>query len=195
MNKKKDIRISNSEKSIKKAFIQLLDKVGFSKINVQKIVDIAEINRSTFYAHYLDKYDLLEKIEDELLTGIINIAKSAPVEMILSHNLKEKTFLIYLGEMLTYIKENGELFILLMGPKGDPSFHIKFNNTVKTVWNEYNITDKFLIPPNYILAAMVGMTTNLISEWVQSEFSETPKEFAEIVMKLLISSYNNTLKT
>lgn len=59
MNKITDIRVTKTNIAIRKAFIEIMEEEGFSKLNVKKIIDRAKINRSTFYAHYMDKYDLL----------------------------------------------------------------------------------------------------------------------------------------
>ena len=54
------------------AFLDLLDKSPFDKISVSQIVKKAGISRSTFYLHFLDKYDLMDKltkhITDEFLS-------------------------------------------------------------------------------------------------------------------------------
>ncbi len=42
---------------------------NLEEITVQQIADLADVNRSTFYTHYYDKYDLLEKLEDQQLGG------------------------------------------------------------------------------------------------------------------------------
>ena len=47
--------------------LQLMKEQTFETIRIRQLIDLAEVNRSTFYRHYLDKYDLLEKIEDRLL--------------------------------------------------------------------------------------------------------------------------------
>ena len=56
-----DRRIRKSQNAIKSAFLELLQQQYFNDITVQQITDLADINRGTFYTHYLDKYDLLEK--------------------------------------------------------------------------------------------------------------------------------------
>lgn len=53
MNKKNDTRFLKTHSLINNTFIELMDTVGFSKITVKKIIDTAQINRSTFYSHYL----------------------------------------------------------------------------------------------------------------------------------------------
>lgn len=61
-NTNQDLRIIKTEFAIKKAFINLLKKKPYSKISVTEIVTKAQINRNTFYLHYIDKEDLLNSI-------------------------------------------------------------------------------------------------------------------------------------
>lgn len=60
-----DRRIIKSQKAIKQSFLELLSKKKLDDITIQEISDKADINRRTFYLHYLDKYDLLDKLTDE----------------------------------------------------------------------------------------------------------------------------------
>ena len=64
---KSDARVRYTKIRIKEAFFELLEEKDFQKISVTCLCERAEINRATFYKHYLDIYDLLEKIEDEIL--------------------------------------------------------------------------------------------------------------------------------
>ncbi|QYK67264.1 TetR family transcriptional regulator [Paenibacillus sp. S02] len=57
-----DIRIYKTKIAIERALIELLQQHDFKDITIKKICDQSLIGRSTFYSHYLDKYDLLEKI-------------------------------------------------------------------------------------------------------------------------------------
>ena len=54
-----DRRVRKTQTAIKDALISLLNKKSFGDITIQEISDMADVNRSTFYTHYLDKYDLL----------------------------------------------------------------------------------------------------------------------------------------
>lgn len=57
-----DIRIKKTKQNIEKALLALLNKKEFRSITIGNICEEALTSRSTFYLHYLDKYDLLEKI-------------------------------------------------------------------------------------------------------------------------------------
>jgi len=65
---KTDPRITRTRKLISDAFIKLSQSKSFSDISVKDITEEAMINRATFYNHFLDKYDLLEKVVAEKLS-------------------------------------------------------------------------------------------------------------------------------
>lgn len=71
-----DLRVIKTRKNIEVSFIYLLREKDFGKITVQDILDKALINRSTFYTHYTDKYQLAEilcnEVFDLLKTGVKN---------------------------------------------------------------------------------------------------------------------------
>jgi AcrR family transcriptional regulator len=58
---KLDPRFKRTRKLILQAFGELLAEKGFEVISVQHVTDKAEINRATFYKHFVDKYDLLDQ--------------------------------------------------------------------------------------------------------------------------------------
>jgi len=60
-DEKEDPRVTRTRSLILTAFDELLPEKGFRSLTVQDITDKAEINRATFYAHFNDKYDLLDK--------------------------------------------------------------------------------------------------------------------------------------
>ncbi|MTB63764.1 TetR family transcriptional regulator [Streptococcus sp. zg-86] len=68
--KQQDLRVLKTEKNIKDSFIALLQEKTFSAITIQNILDTAVINRSTFYRHYADKFDLANHINQELVVQI-----------------------------------------------------------------------------------------------------------------------------
>ena len=57
---KLDPRVKRTRNLILQAFGSLLAEKGFESISVQDVTDKAEINRATFYKHFVDKYALLD---------------------------------------------------------------------------------------------------------------------------------------
>lgn len=67
MKSRVDLRIIKTRANIKNTFIELLFEKEFNEITIQNILDKALINRSIFYKHYSDKYELAEQLVDEIL--------------------------------------------------------------------------------------------------------------------------------
>jgi len=55
-----DPRVIRTHQSIEQAFLELVSREGFQAISVQDITSLAGVNRATFYAHFPDKYALLD---------------------------------------------------------------------------------------------------------------------------------------
>lgn len=68
-----DLRMIRTKKFIIDSFIHLLEKKDFKSITIRDITSGAMINRATFYHHFVDKYDLLEKvIKEELMSKVLH---------------------------------------------------------------------------------------------------------------------------
>lgn len=67
MSEKEDLRVIKTRRNIEEAFLDLLGEHSFDRITVRQLLDKALISKGTFYAHYLDKYDLAEKIANDAL--------------------------------------------------------------------------------------------------------------------------------
>ena len=60
LEEKLDPRVKRTRSLILRSFEALLAEKGFETISVQDVTDKAEVNRATFYAHFTDKYALLD---------------------------------------------------------------------------------------------------------------------------------------
>ncbi len=57
---KLDPRVKRTRGLLERAFMDLLEEQGFQAVTVQDITERAGLNRATFYAHFTDKYALLD---------------------------------------------------------------------------------------------------------------------------------------
>ena len=73
MNVKNNKRRRESQDKIEKAFIELLQTREIKEITVSDIIKIAELNRSTFYANYIDIFDLSDKTREKLENDFSNL--------------------------------------------------------------------------------------------------------------------------
>ena len=67
-----DLRIEKTRQSIINAFIALRSGKPLEKITVKELCEKAMINKSTFYFHYADIYELSDFLETEIVTSIIS---------------------------------------------------------------------------------------------------------------------------
>jgi len=107
----KDARTRYTEMVIQSSFASLLRHTPLEKITVSAICKSAEINRSTFYKHYDNPHDLLNRMEDELLSELQSLVSSdsGPVSATLA-------------AVLDRIKTDGSLYVSLFSENGDSGF-------------------------------------------------------------------------
>jgi AcrR family transcriptional regulator len=66
-----DPRVTRTQKLIREALVSLLAEKSFESVSVQDIAERATVNRATFYAHFIDKFALLEAIiRDDVATRL-----------------------------------------------------------------------------------------------------------------------------
>ena len=107
MGEKKEYRSAvRSRRMIREAFMDLVYEKKNGKVTVTDIVNRADINRSTFYAHYPDVQGIVEEIEDEI------IENSKPALDIKYTSIMEKPG-IFLENLSRMFEENQELYRVL----------------------------------------------------------------------------------
>ena len=73
MNTKNNKRRRDSQEKIEKAFIKLLQTRQIKEITVSDLVKATGLNRSTFYANYIDIFDLADKTREKLEREFSNL--------------------------------------------------------------------------------------------------------------------------
>lgn len=62
-----DPRIVRTRRLLRDAFVELLEEMDVDKISVNRLAELATINRVTFYLHYRDIPDMMEKMADDMI--------------------------------------------------------------------------------------------------------------------------------
>ncbi|WP_054957936.1 TetR/AcrR family transcriptional regulator [Paenibacillus dakarensis] len=119
-----DLRVKYTKNILKEALLKLLSEKPIHQITVTHLCKIAGINRSTFYFHYTEMYDLFEQIENEFIEKI-HLSNSP---FVLPQTRSDQIKL--LEDICQVYLDNKELFIILYGPNGDPMF---VNKIVKRI--------------------------------------------------------------
>ena len=73
-----DIRVEKTQAAIKNAFLEIRAKKPIERITIKELCASAKINKSTFYSHYDDIYDLSEKMQVEMVSDVMNIIANDP---------------------------------------------------------------------------------------------------------------------
>lgn len=92
-----------TDKAIKQALITLLKIKPFEKITVQDILDETPVTRSTFYKHYHDKYEIVERMQDEYFASQMELRIAA-------HKYPN----LFTPALVTQSKQNNELLEALL---------------------------------------------------------------------------------
>ena len=109
MSEKKEYRSAiRSRKLIRQAFYECLKEKNFEKITVTDIVKKADVNRSTFYAHYPDVMGVVEEIQEEILEYTQKFMEGKEFGTLFEDPKP------YLNGLVKLVAENNELYRLLM---------------------------------------------------------------------------------
>jgi len=175
-----DPRAEYTKKIIQDAFLELLREKPFIQITVTELVKKAGINRTTFYKHYLDVPDLLEKTEDELLAGLMALvserwASSKDPELITT-------------EVLRLILKDSEGYACLGSRNGDAALNSKL---FRMIYEKFYpvLTESLPSLPEaerqmlyfYISHGSGG----ILLWWIQNSMREPPEEIAACLMALV----------
>lgn len=82
MNTKNNQRYRETEIRMDAAMLELMKHTEFEKITVKKICETAGVNRSTFYAHFTDIYDMLDRMEDFCIRSFWKAIRSTAIRKI-----------------------------------------------------------------------------------------------------------------
>lgn len=182
---KTDKRVRYTKMFLKEALISLLHEKPISKITIKELCEKAEINRSTFYTHYQDQYDLLEQIKQELFNNSLLYIDS------IKENTSESQFKQTILEMLHNITENKDLVYVLWGKYGDMSFQEQlieiFKDKVINFMNTSNDTPS--MEDELIYIYNINGFLGVIRKWIFDEYDNLS---IEDVAQLLIKLYNDT---
>jgi len=195
--KSEDPRVLRTRKLLQKALIEVTSEKGFANVTVQDISERAMVNRSTFYRHYLDKYDLLGQYLDELY-ALLDSQEGED-----SHADKSDqgpdNLPAGLVSLLRHVQMNADFYRAMLGEKGDPAFCAQsFRRHIEKGLLQMLLTGGVEVDPSnppmdlivsYLLHAGVGV----IVWWLENDRSATPEQVAVWLNQLSTANINVSL--
>lgn len=171
-----DRRVKITLLLLQEALIEAMLNTHISKISVKQLCEMADINRSTFYAHFQDQYGLLEHICNQ---AIDNIEKH-----IEKQDIKENMPITFtsLIRILNYIKENSDLFKALLSNNCDLDFQRKIVNVV-IKYSPYEVADSRT--KDYLAAFGLAGCVSILQMWLKDGMPESTTKMAELILKAI----------
>lgn len=108
-----DPRIRRTRQLIKDAFVDMLQEMEIEKMSISGIAQRATISRVTFYLHYRDIPDMLDKMADEMIEDLQRAMNSNPARP----NSPEENDWLKLVGMLEHIAENAPFYKVTLGSR------------------------------------------------------------------------------
>lgn len=115
---KENRRVKITKMLLNESFLKFLAEKPLAHITVKEICEDADLNRSTYYAHYTDPYDQLKKLESDIMVDMTIYVDSIVTEGLLD---EKKQHRIIRG-ILEYIQSKKHIFRVLLEKSGDFDF-------------------------------------------------------------------------
>ncbi|RGY99465.1 TetR-like C-terminal domain-containing protein [Clostridium sp. AM58-1XD] len=166
MNTKNNQRRRTSIQKIERAFIQLLQTKNVDEITVTDLCKLAQLNRSTFYANYIDVYDLVEKLEMKMMEDFQTLYADEEAN---GYNSNDFLKLFY------HIREN-QLFY-------NTYFKLNFDLNVQITNYDKALAEKYYDLENieYHMEFFRAGITAVIKRWLKGGCVLSPEEVFEII--------------
>lgn len=178
MEREQNSRTRRTKGALRAALAALIRERGLTGITVRELTTRAGINRATFYIHYHDIHDMLEKTHHEILNDLGAVLRT--------HQQEESAErpLVILEDVFRFLQKHSDICSALMCENGDPLFIEALKKPVR----EKTVRDWTLLRPNgtdaartsYFATFIVSGVVALFEQWYQTGMQETPEEMAEL---------------
>ncbi|MCA1321014.1 TetR/AcrR family transcriptional regulator [Bacillus tianshenii] len=190
MDEKQDLRVIKTKRAIREALLKLVKEKDFAKVSVRDLCAYAEINRGTFYLHYQDKYDLLERIELELLDTLRELMSKRLANK-MEHFVGHPEFLLqFATELFRYVDKEAEVFSMLLLDSVSPMFPNKLKdlirgNFLRAQKKEFDLST-LSIPFDYLMAYATSANVGLLQQWLAEGRKNPPEKMAEVLVTITL---------
>lgn len=173
-----DRRQQKTRAAIFQAFSGLLAEKSYSRITVQEIIDRANIGRTTFYAHFETKDDLLKELCEELFGHILASAKDCTHThgLYSDRSVPESIFC----HLLQHLQQNDHNILGLLSSENNELFLRYFKDGLKDLiqarFAAEQGKDRGDVPQDFLINHIAGSFVELVLWWVQGRMRETPAE-------------------
>ena len=174
-----DRRQEKTRQAIFRALAKLLKEKSFANITVQEIIDEANVGRTTFYAHFNTKDDLLAAMCETIFAHVL----SPHLEAEHSHDFSDNHGALpaLLTHVLYHLKdEKEEILDLLLTDSADLFLHY-FSENVQAMLEEHRdmlpACDP-AVPDDYEIRMLTNGLAETVKWWAGKRMEVSPEEVA-----------------
>lgn len=186
-NKKTEL----TKRAIQRAFIQILHNKKFDFITINDIVSVAEINRSSFYRYYEDKYSLVSAIEDDILEHIKwyrdnELKKGITLSRFSNANI---------ADLLNAMNDFAPIIHELLGPNSDNSFEMRLRNEIsKRFFNNQLFPIAETESNQLVKEFLTGIVVQTLKYWTDPTSTLSSEQLAETISKIYLNGFIEALE-
>lgn len=183
MSEKEDLRIVKTKKLLYSSLIKLMKDKSFEEIKVADICSDALINRSTFYAHYADKYELLLDLIETLKTNLLSTLEKN------EHIVNTKGyFLEMIRLILEHIDSQKEIYhSIILSNRSSILVDILTDVAVRDINKRIEISNIQAgnVPTDILVQFYLGAVFNVGLEWLQGNSRYTQQQILYYLGELI----------
>lgn len=177
-----------TKQNIMTAFWQLYEKGGMSQVSITKICQKAGYNRSTFYAHFKDAYDVLEAIEAQIFSP-----DTIKEELLLPLMQCNEPALLLEG-ILKLFDQLSPYLPVLLSEYGDPLFRKKLLTLISPIlYKNFSTSTYTKTQLHYIFEYQNAAILSTITSWYQNGKDIPKEELITLLIQLTQHGIKNTL--
>lgn len=179
--------VAHTKKKIMQAFWSLYCQNPIHKITVREIITLADCNRSTFYAHFFDVYDVLGQWENLLLPNVDQPA--------LQRLINENDIQLSVEHCMALYKRYKDYYVVLLGEQGDPNFQQKlkqiFARIIKAHLSITKETTAFEL--DFLIDYTASTLISMLTFYYACEDRPPAKEIIALIVELINNGLSNKL--
>lgn len=194
-----DLRIRRTHSFLQEAIIELVTQKGFDAVTVGDITERAMVNRTTFYRHYQDKYDLMAKIFENAANHLVEDLK--PLSKDLNYDEKEENILEVWTRLFEHFAENARLYRAMLGKNGSPWFADRMREHLvklilerERIWEQQagSIQVDPTIPRELPVIQISQVFIGTVIWWLENDKSYTPEQMVSWFHQFAYYGYLST---
>ena len=173
--KRLDRRQRKTRRAIYEAFEDLMAQNHYSGVTVAQIIEHADVGRSTFYAHFETKDDLLDQMcremFDHIFEGVNETCETHP-------DLVTETLAGKLAHLLYHLRDTHGGVCGKLVREGEPHFTAYFESLLGALFRKSAPETAGDVPADLVLALRVSSFSRTVSWWFEHGAIEDPKQVA-----------------